>query len=154
LGYLVEAQNSRKEITENYRSTNPLLEPNVTLVVNAGSSEFTLGYVVDYTKRTAMKDQLFTKIIEEIADSNWRLEWTLSGVTFVNQPAAPDAIEAHPSPSTRNAGHGRGCAKYSREPPNLDSESRLNQAGVVNRLFSPGKGRLSDSGFIFISFLC
>lgn len=103
--YLVEAQNSWKEITENYRSANPSLEPNVTLVVNAGSSEFTLGYVVDYMKRTAIKDQLFTKIIEEIADSNGRLEWASSGVTFISQPATPDVIEAHPSPSTRGADH-------------------------------------------------
>ena len=103
--YLVEAQNSWKEITENYRSENPSLEPNVTLVVNAGSSEFTLGYVVDYTKRTAMKDQLFTKIIKEIADSNGRLEWALPAVTFINQPAAPDAIGVHPSPSTRTTRH-------------------------------------------------
>jgi len=106
--YLVEAQNSWKEITENYRSTNPSVEPNVTLVVNAGSTEFTLGYVVDYTKRTVMKDQLFTKIIEEIADSNGRIEWASSGVTFVNQPEAPDGIEAHPSPSIRTAGHAAG----------------------------------------------
>ncbi len=38
--YLVEAQNSWKEITDNYRSANPPLEPTVALVVNAGSLEF------------------------------------------------------------------------------------------------------------------
>jgi hypothetical protein len=55
------------------------LEPTVALVVNAGSLEFTVSYVVDYTKRIAMQDQLFTKIVEEIANSNGRLQWVLPG---------------------------------------------------------------------------
>jgi small-conductance mechanosensitive channel len=79
--YLVEAQNSWKEITDNYRSANPPLEPTVALVVNAGSLEFTVSYVVNYTKRTTMKDQLFTKIVEGVANSNGRLGWASSGVT-------------------------------------------------------------------------
>jgi small-conductance mechanosensitive channel len=98
--YLVEAQKSWKTVVDNYRSANPALEPTVALVVNGGSLEFTVGYVVDYTKRSAMKDQLFTKIVEEVASSNGRFEWASSGVTVINQPETPDAIEAHP-PSIR-----------------------------------------------------
>ncbi len=75
--YLVEAQTSWKTITDNFRSENPPLEPTVALVVNAGSLEFTVDYVVDYTKRTVMKDRLFTKIVQEVANSNARLEWAL-----------------------------------------------------------------------------
>ena len=60
---------------DNYRSANPPLEPTVALVVNAGSLEFTVGYVVDYTKRNAMQDQLFTKIVEETANSKGRFQW-------------------------------------------------------------------------------
>jgi hypothetical protein len=78
--YLVEAQNSWKEITENYRSANPPLEPIVTLVVDAGSLEFAVSYVVDYMKRTTMRDQLFTKIVEEVAKRKGRLEWASSAV--------------------------------------------------------------------------
>jgi small-conductance mechanosensitive channel len=106
--YLVEAQNSWKEITDNYRSANPPLEPTVALVVNAGSLEFTVSYVVDYTKRTTMKDELFTKIVEGVANSNGRLGWASSGVTSISQPATPAAIEPHPSSSTRGAGHAAG----------------------------------------------
>src|ERR1700685_975503 len=75
--YLVEAQTSWKAISDNYRSENPPLEPTVALVVNAGSLEFTVSYVVDYTKRNAMQDQLFTKIVEESANSKDRLQWPL-----------------------------------------------------------------------------
>ncbi len=102
--YEVEAQTSWKRVSENYRSANPALEPTVALVVNAGSLEFTLDYVVDYTKRSARKDQLFTKIVEEVANSNGRLEWASSGVTVINQRETPESIERHLSSSTRGAG--------------------------------------------------
>jgi small-conductance mechanosensitive channel len=103
--YLVEAQTSWKVISDNYRSENPPLEPTVALVVNGGSLEFTVSYVIDYTKRTTMKDRLFMKIAEEVSSSDGRLQWASSGVTLINQPASPDAIETQPLPSTRAAGH-------------------------------------------------
>jgi small-conductance mechanosensitive channel len=102
--YEVEAQTSWKRVSENYRNANPALEPTVALVVNAGSLEFTLDYVVDYTKRSALKDQLFTKIVEEVVNSNGRLEWASSGVTVINQRETPESIERHVSSSTRGAG--------------------------------------------------
>ena len=82
-GYLLEAQKSWKEMIENYRSANPPLEPNVTVVVNAGSLEFSVSYAVDYMKRTSVKDQLFTKIVEEVSKSNGRLEWSSTAVGAV-----------------------------------------------------------------------
>jgi hypothetical protein len=38
------------------------LAPSVTLVVSGGALEFSVSYIVDNTKRTALKDQLFTNI--------------------------------------------------------------------------------------------
>lgn len=90
--YVAEAQLSWKTITDNYRSANPSLEPTVSLVVNAGSFEFTVDYVVDYTQHTVMRDRLFTKIAEEVTNSNGRLEWASSGVTIVNQPPTPGSV--------------------------------------------------------------
>jgi len=104
--YLLEAQSSWKAISDNYQSANPPLAPTVALVINAGALEFTVSYVVDYTKPSAMKDRLFTRIVEEVANSNGRLEWASSAVTLISQPAIPAAIEAHPSSST----HGTGRA--------------------------------------------
>ncbi len=52
--YLVEAEASWRAISENFRSENPPLEPTVALVVNGASLEFSVDYVVDYTKRTVM----------------------------------------------------------------------------------------------------
>src|SRR5260370_17322907 len=97
--YLAEAQTSWKAITDNFRSENPPLEPTVALIVTSASLEFTVDYVVDYTKRTVMKDRLFTKIVQEVANSNGRLEWASSAFTVSTHPPFPDAIEVHPSSS-------------------------------------------------------
>jgi small-conductance mechanosensitive channel len=102
--YVTEAQLSWKTITDNYRSANPSLEPTVSLVVNAGSLEFTVDYVVDYTQRTVMRDGLFTKIAQEVTNSNGRLEWASSGVTIVNQPPTADALETRLPARPRGAG--------------------------------------------------
>src|SRR3984893_15892862 len=103
--YLVEAQTSWKVISDNYRSETPPLEPTVALVVNGGSLEFTVSYVIDYTKRTTMKDRLFMKIAEEVSRREGRLQWRSSEIPLITQPASPDAIETQPLPSTRAAGH-------------------------------------------------
>jgi len=105
--YLVEAQSSWKVMSDNYQSANPPLKPTVALVVNAGSLEFAVSYVVDYTKRTAMKDQLFTKIVEEVANSDGRLEWASSAVIPMSPPgdAGHESKALLPSSSTLGAGH-------------------------------------------------
>src|SRR5579862_4717171 len=79
--YLIQAEASWKYVTDNFRIANSSLEPIVTLAVNNASLEFGLSYVVDYTKRTAKQDELFTKIVEEVAKSNGRLQWSSSATT-------------------------------------------------------------------------
>ena len=77
-GYLAEAEISWKTVADNYRLENPPLEPTVSLVVCGGSLEFTLSYIVDYASRTAMKDLLFTQIVEEVLQSKGSLAWSAS----------------------------------------------------------------------------
>jgi small-conductance mechanosensitive channel len=96
--YLLEAQISWKAMSDNYGSVNPPLEPTVALVVSSGSLEFSVSYVVDYTKRAAVQDQLFTKIVEEIANSKGRLEWASQASIVMNQRGTPD-----PPSSTQGA---------------------------------------------------
>jgi small-conductance mechanosensitive channel len=112
--YLFEAQSSWKSMSEYYQSENPPLEPTVALVVNSGSLEFTVSYVVDYTKRSAMQDQLFTKIAEEVAGSNGRLKWASSAITVIRQPATPDTIEARHTSSILGAGEAAGSVNRDR----------------------------------------
>jgi small-conductance mechanosensitive channel len=101
--YVVEAQTSWKTVSDNYRIAKPPLEPTVILVVNAGSLEFTLDYAVDYTQRSIMKDKLFTRIVEEVANSNGRIEWSSSAVTVINQVETPSPIDAHPTSKLRGS---------------------------------------------------
>jgi small-conductance mechanosensitive channel len=112
--YLFEAQSSWKSMSEYYQSENPPLEPTVALVVNSGSLEFTVSYVVDYTKRTAMQDQLFTKIAEEVAGSNGRLKWASSAITVISQSATPGPIEARQTSSILGAGEAAGSVNRDR----------------------------------------
>jgi hypothetical protein len=67
--------------------------------------EFTVSYVVDYTKRIAMQDRFFTKIVEEIANSNGRLQWASPPGIPVSHPGTPGALEEHTSSSTNGEGH-------------------------------------------------
>ena len=110
--YLIQAEASWKYVTDNFRIANSSLEPIVTLVVNNASLEFGLSYVVDYTKRTAKEDELFTKIVAEVAKSNGRLQWASSATTTTvnvqptstGQSASPTAPSLQPSSSARAAG--------------------------------------------------
>ena len=89
--YLVEAKATWKMVSENIRTANPALDPTVSMIVNNGALEFSISYVVDYTKRTTMKDRLFTAIGAEIPKSNGKLQWNSPTTTvIVNQPAPAD----------------------------------------------------------------
>lgn len=89
-GYMAEAERSWKKVADNFRLENPRLEPSVSLVVNGGSLEFTLSYIVDYTNRTSMKDRLFTQIVEEVTGSNGRLTWATSSSGAQTHPVVAD----------------------------------------------------------------
>jgi hypothetical protein len=89
-GYVVEAQGSWKHIIENYRIENYLLEPTVALEASGRPLEFSLSYIADYTRRFAIKDRLFTKIVDEVANGNGRLEWASAPATGVLQSASAD----------------------------------------------------------------
>ena len=98
--YLLEAQASWKVVSDYYETVSPPLEPTVTLVVNAGNLEFGVSYVAHYTKRTAMQDQLFSRIVQEVAKSNGRLQWSSTPTPVIIQPPTPSATTAQqPTPA-------------------------------------------------------
>ena len=89
-GYMAEAERSWEKVADDFRLENPRLEPTVSLVVNGGSLQFTLSYIVDYTNRTSMKDRLFTQIVEEVTRSNGRLTWATSSSGAQAHPLVAD----------------------------------------------------------------
>jgi small-conductance mechanosensitive channel len=123
--YLIEAQISWKVVSDNFRIQKPPLEPFVTLSVVNGSLEFGLSYVVEYTKRTAKQDELFSKIVEEVAKSNGRLQWSSSSISATvnvlptasteTQPTAPGSVPLGMPPS---APHGLPASPQQLAPAN------------------------------------
>src|SRR6202522_1599765 len=109
--YLLEAQSSWQTMSENYQSVNPPLEPTVALVVTSGRLKFTVSYVVDYTKRIAKQDQLFTKIAQEVADSNGRLKWTSPSITVISPPVIPEPTGARQTPANLGAGEAGSSSR-------------------------------------------
>jgi len=103
--YMAEAQESWQRIARNYRLEEPPLEPTVTLVMNGDSLEFSVSYIVDYTRRTAVKDRLFTRIVDEVVHSDGRLEWASSSTTVELKvtDANPQRLIQQVSSATRSA---------------------------------------------------
>lgn len=78
--YSQQAKASWTELIHLYRVDPAELDPRVFLVANDNWMEFTLRYVVDYKKRRFTKDRLFTRILEEVDQTNGRV--ALASATF------------------------------------------------------------------------
>ncbi|MDP3090569.1 MAG: mechanosensitive ion channel [Nitrospira sp.] len=78
--YSTQAKASWTELIQQYRVDSAEIDPRVFLVANDNWMEFTLRYVVDYKKRRITKDRLFTRILEEVDQTNGRV--ALASATF------------------------------------------------------------------------
>ncbi|WP_100333227.1 mechanosensitive ion channel family protein [Bacillus alkalisoli] len=78
--YSDHAQEHWKTMVRKFNIEDATTKPLVTLAVNDNWVEFTLRYVVEYKKRRIMKDELFTKILEEIENSSGKVQ--LASATF------------------------------------------------------------------------
>ena len=87
--YLPEAEQSWRQVTDNYRIENSRLEPTVMLSLTGGNLDLSLSYVVHYAKRDVMRDKVFSDILDKIARSDGRLMWPTSS-TVVNVHDCPD----------------------------------------------------------------
>ena len=86
--YVARTEQSWAHVTDDFRIANLRREPTVTLVVVDGAYlEFTVSYVVDYLQRTVMKDQLFTRILEEVSTNGSKVRWAASSGAATPPPA-------------------------------------------------------------------
>jgi len=103
--YMEKTEQSWEHVVEDFRVANLRREPVVTLLVVDGAYlEFTVCYVVDYLKRTVMKDQLFSRILEEVSRSESKVRWVSSPGPATPQPAPNPALAAGLAPSSSVAG--------------------------------------------------
>ena len=71
--YAVHSRTVWKKMVEKYKIEEAKVEPMVTMIANDNWMEFTIRYVVDYKARRSTKDLLFTRILEEFAQTEGRV---------------------------------------------------------------------------------
>jgi small-conductance mechanosensitive channel len=92
--YIEPAKARWSRMTHKYLIEDAQIEPFVTLIANDNWLEFTVRYVVDYKKRRATKDRLFTQILEEIESTNRRVELASTTVELVSAPGLHVSLES------------------------------------------------------------
>ncbi len=70
----------------------------VTMVANDNWMEFTLPYVVDFKRRRATKDQLFSRILDEIAASDGGVALASATFQIVETPVFDVRLKGGPEP--------------------------------------------------------
>jgi small-conductance mechanosensitive channel len=78
--YALQSKEAWKTTVLKYQLEDARIDPVVTLAANDNWIEFTVRYIVDYRKRRLVKNQLFTRILEEIDLSENRIR--LASATF------------------------------------------------------------------------
>lgn len=86
LGHVELARQSWNDVVKSYLIDEAKLEPVVTLVANDNWMEFTIRYIVNYKSRRQIKDQIFTRIIDRITDSNGQVAIASATVHLVETP--------------------------------------------------------------------
>jgi len=85
---------------DKYRLEDAQIAPMVTMEANDNWLQFTVRYIVDYRRRRRVKDQLFTRILEEVDKSNDTIRLASATFEVVNLPKFEVKFE-----------HGRGSVE-------------------------------------------
>jgi small-conductance mechanosensitive channel len=85
--YADRARVAWKGVVGRYMVEDERVEPTVTMVANDNWLEFTVRYVVDYKRRRATKDQIFTRILEELDKTDGRVSIASTTIQIVETPA-------------------------------------------------------------------
>jgi hypothetical protein len=84
--YAETATAAWREMVDKYLIEDAVVNPMVTLVANDNWMEFRVRYLVDYKKRRATKDRLFTRILEEFDQTDGRVGIASMTVHLVETP--------------------------------------------------------------------
>jgi small-conductance mechanosensitive channel len=84
--YALNSAAAWREAVNKYRLEEAHVEPAVTMVANDNWLQFTLRYIVDYRRRRSVKDQLFTRILEQVDQSANRIRLASATFEVVNIP--------------------------------------------------------------------
>lgn len=84
--YAAQAKNAWKDMVRKFLIEDATVEPMVTLVANDNWIEFTVRFIVNYKVRRGTKDQLFTRILEEIDRTEGRVAMASATFQLVEAP--------------------------------------------------------------------
>jgi small-conductance mechanosensitive channel len=76
-----------REMVQKYRIEDARLDPFVALIANDNWMEFTARYVVDFKRRRAIKDAIFSRLLDEIDATGGKV--ALASATFELTQASP-----------------------------------------------------------------
>lgn len=76
-----------REMVRKYMIEDALLDPMITLTANDNWMEFTIRYVVDYKRRRAVKDLIYTRLLEDMDKTDGRVAIASATVHIVETPA-------------------------------------------------------------------
>ncbi len=91
--YARESRASWNEAVRRYALEDAKVEPMITLVANDNWLELTARYITNYRTRRTVKDQLFTRFLEEVDKSEGRVRLASMTVEIVNLPAFDVAVK-------------------------------------------------------------
>lgn len=84
--YARESRQAWLDAVNKYRLEDASVEPMVTMAATDNWLSFTVRYIVDYRRRRSVKDQLFTRILEEVDSSKDRVRLASATFELVNLP--------------------------------------------------------------------
>ncbi|MBK7951795.1 MAG: mechanosensitive ion channel family protein [Deltaproteobacteria bacterium] len=115
VGRFVEpARREWVDLVKSYRIEDARVEPLVTMVANDNWVEFTMRYVVDHRERRIAKDQLFSRILRMIEESDGKL--AMASATFHLVEAAPLKVSLESSARLRETRASGATADAERAP--------------------------------------
>lgn len=85
-GYVKAAKDSWKVMVNKYLIEDAKIEPMVTLQLTDNWIEYSVRYVVDFKKRRLIKNQLFTRILEEFEKTDGRVSIGSTTLHIVETP--------------------------------------------------------------------
>jgi small-conductance mechanosensitive channel len=89
--YSAYAKRAWKDVVKKYMINEAMIDPVVTLVCTDNWVEFTVRYITDYKLRRATKNRLFSRVLEEFAGTEGRVE--IASATF--QLVSPPPLKVH-----------------------------------------------------------
>ena len=85
--YALKSKDAWKTVVRKYRIEDARIDPMVTIRSDENWIEYTVRYIVDYQRRRATKDLLFSRILEEVDKHSDRVGIATAGFELLSAPS-------------------------------------------------------------------